>query len=63
MRPKSPTGSEDMMGGVEQRGRRRQSDADGGVSLRRPGAQAVRRLGVGYESEVKSVGSGETADK
>lgn len=47
MRPKSPTAS-DMMEGVEQRGRRGQSDADGGVSLRRPGARGTEQKGVGW---------------
>lgn len=45
MRPKSPTASVDMMEGAEQRGRRWQGGAVGGVSLRRPGAQEVRQLG------------------
>ena len=46
MRPKSPTASVMVDVGVE-----RGADGRGGVSLRRPGAQAVKQLGRGWESE------------
>ena len=53
------------MEGVEQRGRRWQSGAVGGVSgiSAASGHAGSEAIGVGWESEVKRAGSGEAGDK